>query len=289
MAQSRPFYEQLQAHYDLSDEFFALFLDKSRTYSCAYFVDPQISLEEAQRAKIDLSLSKCDLRPGQVLLDIGCGWGATARRAAERYGVHVIGLTLSRNQYEFANHQLTANPVHSGSLEIRLQGWEEFDEPVDRIVSIGAFEHFRKQRHQDFFERCHRLLPSDGRMMLHTIVYNSYAQLKAFGLTVGESDIAFARFIREKIFPGGELCDPERIMSVAEQSGFDVFHTQSLREHYARTLDAWAENLAAQQLAAEELTSPETYQTYMAYLTGCAVKFRECKIDVIQFCMRPAD
>ena len=123
---TRPFYEDVQSHYDLSDDFFRLFLDSSRTYSCAYFREEGMSLAEAQLAKIDLSLDKCDLRPGQTLLDIGCGWGATARRAAERYGVRVIGLTLSRNQQQHAASLAAGRP----ELEFRLQGWEEFDQPV---------------------------------------------------------------------------------------------------------------------------------------------------------------
>jgi cyclopropane-fatty-acyl-phospholipid synthase len=148
----QPFYDDVQAHYDLSDEFFRLFLDPTQTYSCAYFEREDMTLEEAQLAKIDLSLSKCDLRPGMRLLDVGCGWGATLRRAVEKYDVNVVGLTLSRNQYEHVSAML--NGLDTGrTTEVRLQGWEEFDEPVDRIVSIGAFEHFTAPRYDDFFAR----------------------------------------------------------------------------------------------------------------------------------------
>jgi cyclopropane-fatty-acyl-phospholipid synthase len=152
MSQLTPNYRQVQAHYDLSDDFFALFLDPSMTYSCAYFEREEMTLAEAQLAKIDLSLGKCDLRPGMRLLDIGCGWGAVIRRAAERYGVHAIGLTLSKNQHERASKMLADAPPSAGRAEVRLQGWEEFDEPVDRIVSIGAFEHFRRERYPAFFD-----------------------------------------------------------------------------------------------------------------------------------------
>ncbi|EID77759.1 cyclopropane-fatty-acyl-phospholipid synthase [Rhodococcus opacus RKJ300 = JCM 13270] len=137
MTQLTPFYQDVQSHYDLSDEFFALFLDPSRTYSCDYFSRPDLTLEQAQLAKIDLALNKCDLRPGMTLLDIGCGWGATKRRAAEKYDVNVVGLTLSRNQYEHVRAQFSARPPTGRTAQVRLQGWENFTEPVDRIVSIA--------------------------------------------------------------------------------------------------------------------------------------------------------
>lgn len=283
MSRSRPFYENVQAHYDLSDDFFALFLDPSRTYSCAYFAEPSYTLAQAQQAKIDLSLSKCDLQPGLKLLDIGCGWGATARRAAEKYGANVIGLTLSRNQCEHVKKSVAEAPPQSGTVEVRLQGWEEFDEPVDRIVSVGAFEHFRKARHREFFEKCFALLPKSGKMMLHTIVVNSLATQRRLTLKLTESDVAFARFILKYIFPGGELCDPERIIALAGEAGFTVTNTQSLQMDYAQTLDIWAQNLAAAKEQAVALTSQETYDTYMTYLTGCASQFRDGKIDVVQF------
>src|SRR6476646_3306175 len=146
----QPHFEDVQAHYDLSDDFFALFLDPTRTYSCAYFERDDMTLEEAQIAKIDLALGKLGLEPGMTLLDIGCGWGATLRRAIERYDVNVVGLTLSRNQA--AHVQKTFDELDSPRTKrVLLQGWEQFDEPVDRIVSIGAFEHFGHDRYDDFF------------------------------------------------------------------------------------------------------------------------------------------
>src|SRR5260221_668330 len=155
----RPFYEQVRAHYDVSDDFFALFLDPSRTYSCAYFARDDMSLEEAHRAKIALALGKLALRPGARLLDVGCGWGALARRAAEQSGAHVVGLTLSANQHAHVTRSLAENPVAAGSVEVRLQGWEDFDEPVDRMVSVGAFEHFRAKRYAPSFNRCRAVPP----------------------------------------------------------------------------------------------------------------------------------
>ena len=132
-----PHFAEVQAHYDLSDDFFRLFLDPTQTYSCAYFEREDMTLEEAQIAKIDLALGKLNLQPGMKLLDVGCGWGATMLRAVEKYDVNVIGLTLSANQKAHVE-RLLAESGSSRDKRVELKGWEEFDEPVDRIVSIGA-------------------------------------------------------------------------------------------------------------------------------------------------------
>jgi cyclopropane-fatty-acyl-phospholipid synthase len=243
-----------------------------------------MSLEEAQRAKIDLALGKCALRPGLRLLDIGCGWGATVRRAVEAHGCTAIGLTLSRNQHRFASRALADLP----QAEIRLQDWEEFDEPVDRIVSIGAFEHFRVERHARFFERCRRPLPPDGRMLLHTIVQHDFATLAERGIDLRHEDVLFAKFIRRRIFPGGQLCPPGRVVDHARRAGVEVLAQQSLQPHYARTLDLWAARLAAARTEAVALTSEENYDAHMRYLTGCARYFRSGHIDVVQFTLDPS-
>src|SRR5262245_39217616 len=202
MSQLQPFYEQVQAHYDLSNDFFELFLDPSLTYSCAYFERDDMSLAEAQLAKIDLALGKCNLHPGQRLLDIGCGWGSAIERAAETYGVSCVGLTLSRRQYEYARRRLRRLEDRA---EVRLQGWEEFDEPVDRIVSIGAFEHFRHERYSQFFAKCFRLMPAGATMLLHSIVVPEDEVFEQPGMALMYDDVLFMKFIAKKIFPGGQL------------------------------------------------------------------------------------
>src|SRR3954447_15040609 len=169
-------FANVQAHYDLGDEFFTLFLDPSMTYSCAKFDAPKSTLAEAQLAKIDLTLGKCELRPGQRLLDIGCGWGALARRARERHGVEVIGLTLSENQLAH-NRRLAGGDA---GLDFRLEGWETFDTQVDRIVSVGAFEHFGRDKYDAFFAKARSLLPADGVMLLHTITFGKPTKTFSF-------------------------------------------------------------------------------------------------------------
>ncbi len=177
----KPHFEKVQSHYDLSDDFYRLFLDPTQTYSCAYFERDDITLEEAQIAKIDLSLGKLDLKPGMTLLDVGCGWGATMKRAIEKYDVNVIGLTLSKNQHDYVEQRF-AESDSPRTKRVLLEGWEQFHEPVDRIVSIGAFEHFGADRYDDFFKKTYQALPADGKMLLHTISKPSDEEFAERGL-----------------------------------------------------------------------------------------------------------
>jgi cyclopropane-fatty-acyl-phospholipid synthase len=269
-------FKRVQAHYDLSDDFFALFLDPSMTYSCAYFKTPEMSLAEAQQAKIDLSVGKCELQPGQRLLDIGCGWGATALRAASHYNVKVTGLTLSQRQFEHDQAPAKSQP----NVDFRLQGWETFEEKVDRIVSIGAFEHFGRPKYADFFQRCRAILPDDGVMLLHTITEGKPSDDWDF--------LRFVHFIAMEIFPGGDVPPPELVIAEARKACFEVVHVESLRLHYARTLDCWAQALESKRERAVEIAGEERYLAYMKYLTGCAALFRSGECNVHQFKLRVA-
>ncbi len=278
----KPHFDDVQAHYDLSDDFFRLFLDPTQTYSCAYFERDDMTLEEAQIAKIDLSLGKLGLQPGMTLLDVGCGWGATMRRAIERYDVNVIGLTLSRNQA--AQVQKTFDEMDTPrSRRVLLQGWEQFTEPVDRIVSIGAFEHFGHDRYEDFFSLAYKLLPADGVMLLHTITGLTRDQLSESGLPISMNHIRFVKFIVTEIFPGGRLPDTDIVADLSAKAGFSLTRRQSLQQHYATTLDQWAAALTARRDEAIAIQSQEVYDRYMKYLTGCAERFRSGHIDVNQF------
>jgi cyclopropane-fatty-acyl-phospholipid synthase len=277
-----PYFDDVQSHYDLSDDFYRLFLDPSQTYSCAYFERDDMTLEEAQLAKIDLSLGKLGLEPGMTLLDIGCGWGATLRRAIERYDVNVIGLTLSKNQAAHAQNVLDAIDSPR-SKQVRLRGWEQFHEPVDRIVSIGAFEHFGRDRYDDFFKMAYAVLPEGGVMMLHTIIKPTDEDFAARELKLTMKLIRFSKFIMEEIFPGGDLPQAATVEKHAAKAGFTLIKMQPLRLHYARTLDIWAEALQARKDEAIAIQSDEVYERYMKYLTGCAKLFRIGYTDVCQF------
>jgi cyclopropane-fatty-acyl-phospholipid synthase len=277
-----PHFADVQAHYDLSDDFFRLFLDPTQTYSCAYFEREDMTLEEAQIAKIDLALGKLDLQPGMTLLDIGCGWGATMRRAIENYDVNAIGLTLSKNQATHVQSSLEQVDSPRGK-QVLLQGWEQFSEPVDRIVSIGAFEHFGHDRYDDFFTMAHSVLPADGKMLLHTITALTGTQMVERGMPLTFEMARFAKFIITEIFPGGRLPSIEKVEEHASTGGFRLTRRQSLQPHYAKTLDLWAAALEAHKDDAIEVASEEVYERYMKYLTGCANSFRVGYIDVNQF------
>ena len=283
-----PHFDDVQSHYDLSDDFYRLFLDPSQTYSCAYFERDDMTLEEAQLAKIDLSLGKLGLEPGMTLLDVGCGWGATLRCAIEQYDVNVIGLTLSKNQA--AHVQKSFDALDSPrSKQVRLQGWEQFHEPVDRIVSIGAFEHFGFDRYGDFFKMAYEVLPAGGTMLLHTIVIPSAEELKERQIKTTMTLIRFVKFIMDEIFPGGRLPSVALVEELATTAGFEVARVQSLRLHYARTLVIWAAALEARKDEAIAIQSDEVYQRYIKYLTGCADLFRNGNTDVCQFTLvKPA-
>ncbi len=282
----KPHFQNVQAHYDLSDEFFRLFLDPTQTYSCAYFERDDMTLEQAQLAKIDLALGKLGLQPGMTLLDIGCGWGSTMMRAAQRYDVNVVGLTLSENQKRHVEKKFSDLDAGSDSprtKRVLLKGWEQFNEPVDRIVSIGAFEHFGFDRYDDFFAMADKVLPDDGVMLLHTITALTLPQMADQGMPLTFDVARFVKFILTEIFPGGRLPSLEKVEEHSSKAGFTLTRTQSLQPHYARTLDTWAEALEAHKDEAIAVQSEEVYDRYMKYLTGCAKGFRIGYIDVNQF------
>lgn len=282
MAKLRPYYEESQSTYDISDDFFALFLDPTWVYTCAYFERDDMTLEEAQLAKLDLALDKLDLAPGMTLLDVGCGWGGALVRAVEKYDVNVIGLTLSRNHYARSKARL-AEILTERHAEARLQGWEEFEENVDRIVSFEAFDAFKKERYPAFFERSYDVLPDDGRMLLHSLFTYDRRWLHKQGIPLTMDDLRFLKFLRESIFPGGELPSQPDIVDNAETAGFSVEQIQLMQSHYARTLDVWAANLAAARDHALAIQPEEIYDNFMHYLTGCADRFRRGLINVAQF------
>ncbi|MEZ0381905.1 cyclopropane mycolic acid synthase family methyltransferase [Mycobacterium sp. pW045] len=277
--QMHPHFEDVQAHYDLSDDFFGLFQDRTRTYSCAYFQDPDATLEQAQLAKIDLNLDKLRLLPGMTLLDIGCGWGATMKRALEKYDVNVVGLTLSRNQHAYAQ-QLIDTADSGRDRQVLLHGWEEFSAPVDRIVSIEAFEHFGHDRYNEFFARCYDILPDDGRMVIQSSVSFHPYDLNARGKKLTFETARFIKFMVTEIFPGGRLPTTEMMIQHGEKAGFVVPEAVSLRPHYIKTLQIWGDALEARKNEAVAIQSEQVYQRYVKYLRGCQHYFTDEMLDV---------
>jgi cyclopropane-fatty-acyl-phospholipid synthase len=203
-------------------------------------------------------------------------------RAIEKYDVNVIGLTLSHNQLAHIE-QLFAGSNSPRSKEVRLQPWEEYDEPVDRVVCIGAFEHFGFGKYDLYFKKTYNLMPDDGVMLLHNIVIPSDEEVRERKLAVTMSRMRFIKFILDEIYPGGRLPLVAQVEEHATKAGFHVTRVQHLRPHYTRTLSTWAANLESKREEAIAITSQEVYDRFMKYLTGCADLFRNGYTDVCQF------
>src|SRR5574337_271515 len=286
MPHLEPKYEELQSIYDISNEFFELFLGPTMGYTCGYYETADSTCDDAQNAKFDLALGKLGLRPGMTFLDIGCGWGGCMQRAIEKFDVNVIGLTLSERQREYAVQKLAKLPT-TRNVEVRLQGWEEFDGRVDRIVSIGAFEHFGHERYPHFFETAYNALPDGGVMLLHTITAitgQDDARRRGIPLTI---DLAkFVLFIMKEIFPGGQLPSAEMPREYAKKAGFTVTRDDEIGPHYVRTLQDWAAALSANRDRAIAAQSREVYDRYDKYLNGCVRLFRDGYNSVHQYTLQ---
>ena len=286
MSTLEPKYAELQSIYDISNEFFELFLGPTMGYTCGFYENDDTTCDEGQNAKFDLALGKLGLQPGMTLLDVGCGWGGGMQRAIEKYDVNVIGLTLSEQQLKYAIARLGEVPTER-NVEVRLQGWEEFDEKVDRIVSIGSFEHFGQKRYPAFFDMAYNALPPGGRMLLHTItVITSFDEAHRKGLPMNIELAKFALFIMKEIFPGGQLPSAWMPRDLAAKAGFRCTRDDEIGPHYVRTLQDWAAALAANRDSAIAVQSQEVYDRYDKYLNGCVRLFREGYTSVHQYTLQ---
>lgn len=253
-------------HYDVGDDFYSLWLDPRRVYSCAYFRRADDTLDVAQEQKLDLICRKLMLQPGERFLDIGCGWGALVMWAAQHYQVHATGITLSRNQYDYARARIREAGL--GHLcEVRLLDYRDAPEgePFDKIASVGMFEHVGRKNLPVYFAKIHRLLRPGGLVMNHGITLNAPEQ-EQLGSGIGE-------FIDDYVFPGGELTQLAQVIDAMAAQGLECWDVENLRAHYARTLWHWVERLDANRAAAQAAVGERLFRVWRIYLAGSAHAF----------------
>jgi cyclopropane-fatty-acyl-phospholipid synthase len=259
-------------HYDVGNPFYRLVLGPSMTYSCARFVGPDSTLEEAQAAKHELICRKLgiDRSPGSRLLDVGCGWGSMAMHAARHHQAQVVGVALSREQVDEAKRRV-AEAGLDGQVEIRLQDYRDLHgEEFDAISSIGMFEHVGASRMSRYFETLRGLLAPRGRLLNHAIS------------TRGGTALSRRSFVGRYVFPDGELLDVSDVIRAMQQNGFEVRDAESLREHYSKTLHRWVDNLQDHWDEAVSLVGPARANIWRLYMAASANGFDDGGLAVHQ-------
>ena len=277
-------------HYDVGNSFYKLWLDRRMVYSCAYFESPDDSLDTAQEAKLDLICRKLRLRPGERLLDIGCGWGGLVLYAAERYGVDATGITLSENQATFARERIEKSGL-ADRCRVAIRDYRTLTagDAYDKIASVGMVEHVGLSHLPVYFASAFRALKAGGLFLNHGIVSLREARPKSL------RDRIFARlwkansFIDTYVFPDGRLTGSADVIAAAEASGFEVRDVESLREHYAMTLRHWVHSLEEKSRDAIALVGNHTYRVWKLYMSGSAHAFATAGINVIQTLLAKPD
>jgi cyclopropane-fatty-acyl-phospholipid synthase len=259
-------------HYDRSNDFYALWLDSRMVYSCAYFVTPDDDLDTAQEQKLEYLCHKLRLKPGERLLDIGCGWGGLVLYAAQHYGVEAYGITLSQQQAAFAQERILKAGV-ADRCRVEVRDYRELTEPnsYDKLVSVGMFEHVGKALLPTYFQQAWRLLRPGGVFLNHGIACNGSLATQRM-----------SEFVDRYVFPDGELVPISTTLHIAEKNGFEVRDVESLREHYARTLRHWVRRLEAHADEACKLTDDVTYRIWRLYMAGSAYSFQSGQNNVYQ-------
>lgn len=265
--------DAVQFHYDVSNDFYALWLDGAMVYSCAYFERRDDTLEQAQQAKLDHICHKLILKPGELLLDIGCGWGALIIYAAQHYGVKAHGITLSQNQFELASARIKKAGLEN-QVSVSLCDYRDIKGAgiYDKIVSVGMFEHVGLKNLPLYFSTVHRLLKPSGLFLNHGITH----EVEGWGKTLS------TKFINRYIFPDGQLDTVSNIQRAMEHAKFEISDVESLRAHYALTLRHWVSRLENHHEDALQYVTESTYRVWRLYMAACALEFETGKIGIYQ-------
>lgn len=263
-------------HYDVSNDFYRLFLDPEMVYTCAYFTEWHDDLARAQRDKLDMICRKLRLQPGERFLDIGCGWGALICHAALHYGVKATGITLAEEQAALAREKIARLGLQD-KVEVVLKDYAELEGEFDKVASIGMFEHVGIANHPAYFRAVHRLLRPRGLYLHHSIARRAKRTEKAFRKLKPEY-----RALTRYIFPGGELDHLGMSIANLERFGFEVHDVEGWREHYQRTTRLWWENLQARRAEAEAEVGKEKTRTWLLYLAGCSLAFGRGAVGINQ-------
>jgi cyclopropane-fatty-acyl-phospholipid synthase len=251
--------KNISYHYDRCDEFYPLYLDKTLTYSCAYFKESDDSLEQAQLNKYDHIARKLLLKPDETLLDIGCGWGGMLIFAAQEYGIRGVGNTLSKNQFKYANHKIRELGLQD-RLKVLYQDYRELNGKFDKVVSIGMFEHVGKKFIPAFFQKVSDLLKTGGLGLLHTIGKDAPSTSDAWTLNY--------------VFPGSYLPALHEIAHEMGETGLSILDIENLRLHYAKTLEKWIENYERNIEKARELFDEAFLKRWRLFLNSSAAGFK---------------
>lgn len=271
--------EDIQYHYDVSNEFYQVWLDPAMVYSCAYFENGDETLSEAQTKKIDHILTKVQLQPGQRLLDIGCGWGALVMRAASQFGARCLGVTLSQRQFELATERVRQAGLQD-RVEIRLQDYRDVQGQFDRITSVGMFEHVGIQHLPAYFSRINEMLTDDGWVLNHGITSTDAND--------GETSHGGGRFIDRYVFPHGELPHISTVLKTLQEGGLEALDIESLRRHYARTTGLWSQAFEANGEKLRGMVDEKRWRIWRVYLAGCQWAFEHDEVSLYQVLCRKA-
>jgi cyclopropane-fatty-acyl-phospholipid synthase len=269
--------DNVQYHYDLSNAFYALFLDPEMVYSCGYFAEPHDDVARAQRDKLDMICRKLRLKPGDSFLDIGCGWGALPIHAARHFGVRAHGVTLAENQYAYARDKVARLGL-TDRITVELKDYSRLDGGFDKIASIGMFEHVGHANHERYFKAIHRLLNPGGLYLHHAITRPAKRTDREFRRKHTTEALAIGRYI----FPGSELDHIGMSAANLERYGFEVHDVEAWREHYARTTRLWHDRLLANSAAAEREVGAVKTRMWLLYLAGVSIAFDRSTIGIFQ-------